>query len=192
MRIILLTTLLFLTGCTILDNVAPQSRTTYELSSLMASRESSKQTNSRILVRLPIALTAIDSTRLVIRGADGRITWYSGAQWSDSVPRMVQARFVELFEDTGSFRSVLRPGDGISSSHHLLTDIRKFELGYDGIVRLELSMKLLSRKTGSIVASRIFNAEASAHRPVSSGISAFNNAFSIVASDVVLWVLSEV
>ena len=192
MRTILLVTLLFLTGCTFLDNVTPPSRVTYELSSLMASREAPKQTSARILVRLPIALTAIDSTRLVIRGADGRITWYSRAQWSDSVPRMVQARFIELFEDTGSFRSVLRPGDGVRSSHHLLTDIRKFELGHDGVVRLELSLKLLSRKKGDIIASRVFTADASTGRQGSLSVAAFNNAFSIIASDVVLWVLSEV
>ena len=182
---------LFLPSCTIFPTSSSVSRLTYELVPPSVANLNTSRSLARILVRVPTALTAVDSNRIVFRQPRGRITWLSGVQWSDSVPRMVQARLVELFENTGSFAAVLRPGDGISSSHHLLTDIRRFELSFNNVVHLELSLKLLSRKSGSIVSSRVFTSVALSGSSTESRIDAFDKAFSTMSRDIVVWVLSE-
>ena len=106
---------------------------------------------------------------------------------------MVQARLVEAFENTGATGATAKPGDGLVIDYQLVGDIRKFEIDASGAAVLEISVKLLSDRTGKVVETRIFKAtSASRGGGASDYVAAIDAAFAQMATSVVNWVLRRV
>ncbi len=76
---------------------------------------------------------------------------------------MVQSKLVEAFEDTGRLGGVGKPGQGLAIDYQLISDVRAFEIatgnGDRGVV--EISVKLLNDRNGTVKAQKVFRAEAS-------------------------------
>ena len=68
---------------------------------------------AQILVKSPTALKSLDSDRIVVKPAPTVVTYLAGAQWADTVPRLIQAKLVEAFENSGATRATAKPGDGL-------------------------------------------------------------------------------
>ncbi|WP_460448630.1 ABC-type transport auxiliary lipoprotein family protein [Alsobacter sp. SYSU BS001988] len=111
---------------------------------------------SQIVVAEPVALQALESDRIVVRSADGSVSSVGGVQWSDRLPRLLQTRLVQAFENAG--RAVGRAGTGINADQVLQTEIRFFGVstvnGAEAVA--ELSVKIVASATGKITASRVF------------------------------------
>ena len=137
-------------------------------------------------------MKAIDSERLILRPEPKVITYVGGAQWSDSVPRLVQAKLVEAFENTGSAGATAKPGDGLVIDFQLIPDIRRFEIIGNRAV-IEISIKLLSDKSGRVVATRIFSTSAATGgNQAANYVAAFDRAFGEFAKDVIAWTFRQV
>ena len=63
-------------------------------------------TNLQFAVTEPTVVGALDSERIVVRPMPMAITYLGKAQWSDRVPKLVQARLIDAFQNTGRVRSV--------------------------------------------------------------------------------------
>ena len=148
-------------------------------------------TSAQILVKVPTALKAIDSDRIVVRPQPTVITYLEGAQWQDSVPRLFQSKLLQTFENTGNTGATALPGDGLVIDHQLVIDIRRFGIVAEGAPRalLEVSVKLLADRTGQVRETRIFTAEAPAGPPPEGYVAAIDAAFDAMATDIVRWVL---
>ncbi len=130
--------------------------TTFDLSLPEGARQASP--GGRLLVVAePVALQTLESDRIVVRGADGTVTFLPGVQWVDRLPRLLQARMVQSFENVG--RSVGRAGNGLSADVALTSDIRFFGVKTEGGAQavVELSAKLVSAN-GRIERARVFRA----------------------------------
>lgn len=183
-----------ISGCALIKP-APAPRDTFEITAPASFSSIRGGTSAQILIKLPNALKSIDSDRIVVRANGSEITYMSGAQWSDSVPRMVQAKLVEAFENTGATGATAKPGDGLVIDYQIISDIRRFEIDSNGSPQaiIEISLKLLSDKSGKVVESRIFKASASASiQDGASTVSAFDNAFAELSKEIVIWVFSRV
>ena len=69
---------------------------------LTAPRQGLRLTGSSrsvIVVAEPTAVFALDSERIVIRTSGGELTYLPRAQWSDRLPRLVQTRLIQTFEN---------------------------------------------------------------------------------------------
>ncbi len=110
----------------------------------------------QLVVAEPVALQALESDRIVVRSADGVVSFLPGAQWSDRLPRLLQSRMVQTFENTG--RSVGRAGNGIAADVILQSDIRFFGVSTveGGQAVIEISAKLVDGESGRIQAARVF------------------------------------
>jgi cholesterol transport system auxiliary component len=142
-----------LAGC---GRAAP---TTFDLS---APREGLTRSGGRavLIVPEPVAIFALDSERIVIRAANGELSYLSNAQWSDRMPRLVQARVVQTFENRGR-AAVGRPGDRLSGALTLLLDMRVFEVREsERAAVIEVAAKLVSAGSGTVRAARLFGASA--------------------------------
>ena len=64
-----------------------------------------------LVVAEPQALQALDSNRIVIRTSDGGIAYLPDAQWSDRLPKLIQTRLIQTFENGARIQAVGRPGD---------------------------------------------------------------------------------
>lgn len=186
----LLLAILFLPSCALLKR--PEApRQTYELTA-PSNFSTQGGTRSQLLVKKPNALKALDSDRIIVKADDGAISLLAGVQWVDTVPAMVQAKLVESFENTGRAGATAKPGDGLVIDHQLISDLRRFEIDRGRAV-IELSIKLLSDKSGQVLETRIFTATAPvAGTDAGDNARALNRAFDSLARDVVRWVFAEV
>nr|WP_206078888.1 ABC-type transport auxiliary lipoprotein family protein [Mesorhizobium camelthorni] len=183
-----------LSGCALLPGGAPPSLDTFELS---APQLQSKARRSRIqiLVAEPSALKALDGQNIVIKPSPATIQFLRGAQWADRLPRIVQARLAETFQRSGGFGGVGKPGEGLAIDYQILAEIRAFDVRVDGGGRanVEIFVKLLNDRNGTVRASRSFVANA----PVSGSgneayVAALDQAFGSVAAEILEWADTQI
>ena len=182
---------LVLSSCAFLQ--PPEApRETFEISAPTRISGLAGRTGAQILVKTPTSLKSIDSERMILRPSPSVVTYIAGAQWSDTVPQMVQAKLVETFENTGATGATARPGDGLVIDYQLVSDIRRFEIA-NGTATIDISIKLLADGTGKVRETRIFTGTA---RTIGSDaadyVAAFDAAFDSVAADIVRWVVRRV
>lgn len=141
----------------------------------------------QVLVPEPVVDRAYDSERLLVRPSDTEIAYYTGAQWSDRLPRLVQSRLVEALERSGRFRAAGRPGQGLAIDRQLIIDIRAFDYrSAERRVEVALTVKAMDDRTGRVASVREHRSE----EPVSSDtakavVTAFDAAFGRVIAEIV-------
>jgi cholesterol transport system auxiliary component len=181
---------LALTGCAGGDS----SLQTFEL---IAPKEYGDVRAARgtLSVALPTALQALDSERVVVQPTPGVINYLGGARWADRLPRIVQARIVEAFENGKRIRAVVRGGGQFRSDFQLATELREFGVlvGNEPTALVEISARIVNERTGRVVAAEVFTARAetsSVDGP--SATAAINTAFGTVLIDLVRWTSTKI
>ena len=53
---------------------------------------------------------------------------FAKAEWSDNVPKLLQTKIIQTFENAGLSRAVSRPAEGVTADKQLAIDIRKFQI----------------------------------------------------------------
>lgn len=148
--------------------------------------------NRQILVPEPTALKMLDSEQVVVRVSPSEVQYLANSRWGDRLPRMVQSKLVEAFENSGRLGGVGKPGQGLAIDYQVVTDIRTFEVTTNGarVANVEISAKILNDRNGTVRAQGTFKAST----PVSGSenrdfISALDRAFAKVGSEIVDWAL---
>lgn len=164
---------------------------------LMAPQEytTARQARGSLMVALPTALRAIDSERVVVQPTPGEINYLAGARWSDRVPRLVQARIIEAFENSKRVRAVSREGEKLQATYKLDTEVREFGLQImpSPQAYVEISVRLVNARNGRVVATQIFSSRAEAASVDGpSATAAINHAFGTVLIDLVGWTTARI
>lgn len=143
-----------------------------------------------LLIAESVALQALDTDRILVRPKPNEINYLGGAQWSDRLPRLIQARLLQAFQNAKRLKTVARPGEGIDANLQLLTEIRSFELVIAGaaVARVEITARLVGVRSGRVDAAEIFSAD----RPASStdasnAAAALDGALGEVLTRIVEW-----
>ncbi len=138
----------------------------------------------------PTAILALDTQRLVVtpesEGLDASITQ---AQWADSIPKLVQARLIESFENYSEEKAPVRPTEGVQTDATLLSEIQRFQIDVSGkpTAEVSLSVKIVA-KSGRVVASHVFrSSQPVAPFDAKAAVSALDRAFSDTAEQIVTW-----
>ena len=149
----------------------------------------------QILIPEPTALKALDSEQVVIRLSGVEIQYLSKARWSDRLPKMVQAKLIQAFENTGKLGGVGKPGEGLAIDFQIVTDIRAFQVETNGAqhANIEIYAKLLNDRNGTVKAQQLFRSTS----PVNGAgnreyIAALDRAFTDVAAELVEWTLKHI
>ncbi|MBP2445585.1 ABC-type transport auxiliary lipoprotein family protein [Rhizobium leguminosarum] len=181
-------TALILSGCG-----TAAKNDTYDLSAAVDG-DGPAAKSRQILIASPTALSALGSEQIVIRVSSSEIQYLSRAQWGDKLPRMVQSKLVEAFENSGKLGGVGMPGQGLAIDYQVVTDIRSFEIdasnGNQAVV--EISAKILNDRNGSVRAQKVFRAMAPAGGDNAGFVKGLDRAFSTVASEIVTWTLKSI
>lgn len=184
---------LALAGCASLGGTTPPD--TYEIAAPRALDRVPGRTRAQILIPEPQAIKTLDSNQIVVKPTPFTVEYLENSQWSDRLPRMVQLRFVQAFENTGRVAAVGVPGQGLAIDYQVVMEIRKFEIDIDGGTDavIEIAVKALNDRNGTVRATRVFTARA----PVSGTgnpafVSALNAAFDEVTGEIVTWTLGLV
>lgn len=162
--------------------------TTYDLS---APRDFGRLGGSRatLVVAEPTTVQALDSDRVIVKDSTGALSFLGGAQWADRVPKLVQIRLIQTFENGSRLGSVARPGDRITPEVQLITDIRSFNIdAASGAAVVEITAKLVGDRTGDIRRARLFSARVPAGAVDGPGATqALDRALSQVLIEIVRW-----
>ena len=143
----------------------------------------------QVAVADPVALMVYDSDKLLLQSLSGQVESFSTAKWSDTLPKLMQAKIVQSFENAGALGEVNRPIDGVTPDYQLLTEVRRFQIvqGAQAVAEVEISAKLVA-SDGRIVAVRVFSAkEAVQSKEDAEAARALSAAFGTVASSLIGW-----
>jgi phospholipid/cholesterol/gamma-HCH transport system substrate-binding protein len=151
-------------------------------------RSQGKALTLQIALPEPTALVAYETQKVLVAPSANELKPLEVGQWVDSVPRLVQAKMVDSFENAG-FAHVAKAMDGFTPDIHLLLEIRSFEIvaGAPPTARIEIHAKWLAAD-GKIAAQHSFAASAPTTAVNSpAGAASLNEAFQTVARDIVAW-----
>ncbi|MAU94549.1 MAG: ABC transporter [Fulvimarina sp.] len=164
---------------------------TFELSS-PASVSVRGATRAQILIPEPTAIKTLDNDKIVVKTAPYAVEYLAQSQWSDRLPRMVQLRLLQAFENTGRIGAVGVPGQGLAIDYQLVMEIRRFEIDVAGpaTARIEISVKALNDRNGTVRSTKIFTATVpTGGSGNDTYVAALNRAFDQISGEIVVWTL---
>jgi cholesterol transport system auxiliary component len=146
----------------------------------------------QLTINAPVAVKTIDTEEILVKGANGRVAYFSGVVWGDRLPRLFQARLGDVFANSGGFRAILTNQDRVTGDLSLAIEIRDFEVeasqsGSEAVV--DVYVKLVDERNNTVATTRRFQARTPAPTgDVAGGVQALNETFQKVALDIVAWV----
>ena len=178
-----------LTGCALAAGSRPP--TTYDLVAPRSFAGATKPAPWQLVVYEPTAVHALETDRLMVRPRADQVSYYKGIAWSDRLPRLVQARMIETFQNSGAVRAV----SSTTGQYALVTDLRAFQIDVSSgkaAAEIEIFVKLVNTSSGKVMATKGFSARvpATTDSP-GDAIAALNQAFTEVLQDTTTWVASR-
>ena len=143
----------------------------------------------QVVVAEPVAIQVLEADRILVKDGAGAVSFLGGGQWADRLPRLIQSRLIQTFENASRLKAVSRPGERISADYVLTTEIRAFQIeAATGEAVVTLSVKVVNDRSGRISSARVFTARApvGAIDPVNAA-QALDKALSVVFLDIVRW-----
>jgi cholesterol transport system auxiliary component len=146
---------------------------------------------ANLAVQMPTAARAIDTDRILV-AKSGHISYFSGAAWSDRLPRLLRSCIAAAVQDAGAFRAVLSTQDRVDSDYALTVDIRNFQIevgdGRTANAVVTLIARLSDDRTGKALATKDFSARVLVKSDdADTGVAALQKAFGEVAVQMVRW-----
>ncbi|MCB5176548.1 ABC-type transport auxiliary lipoprotein family protein [Microvirga lenta] len=163
--------------------------TTYDLSAPTSRIRGAS--GVQVLVAEPSALQVLSEQQILVKDTTtGAISFLGGGQWADDLPRLVQTKLINTFENSSQIRGVARPSSGAVADVQLVSELRSFEIATpSNEAVVEIAVKIVNDANGRIVNGRIFRARA----PVvaidaPNAVRGLDEALSVAMLDIVRWV----
>jgi phospholipid/cholesterol/gamma-HCH transport system substrate-binding protein len=137
----------------------------------------------------PTAVLALDTQRMLTRSDSGQIAQFGDGQWSDNIPKLLQAKLVQALSDAGVEAQVMTPDQAGAGGNQLVINLQNFTLttGTPPTAKIAFSAKIISG-AGKIVGTRQFEAAVQASSgDTAATVAAFDKAFGKVAADLLTW-----
>jgi len=137
----------------------------------------------------PTAIIMFDTQKILVRPAGAEDPTFANSRWSDNLPKLIQAKIIQSFENANFLGAVTQPIDGLTAKYQLLIDIRSFQVSMSAnpIADVEFTAKILTDH-GQIAAARIFHTTAPTTAPdAAAAAAALNEAFNNAAIELVIW-----
>ena len=166
---------------------APARKTIYDLSPVVRFDAPVHPLKQSLVIAEPTAITALQTQRFLF--AAGSDQEFPDAQWSDSLPQLVQAKLLQSFENYDIAHPPFRPDSAPEGSLRLLLDLRQFEIvtSPQPHVAIALSAKLMDA-VGHLRVAQVFQQEAPVETLAPApAAKALNAAFDRLARDLILW-----
>lgn len=162
----------------------------YDLTAAKAFPPNETPLRGQLAVAEPTAIVMFDTQKLLLRkGETERSPIAANAQWSDTLPKLIQAKIIQSFENANALGAVSRAVDGSPADFQLMIDIRQFEVvaGTQPAANVEFSAKLLG-EGGRVLGAKLFHATAQSSATEAPAVAAaLNDAFGKAARELVLW-----
>jgi len=138
----------------------------------------------------PTTVVMFDTQRILVTPTGKEYPGFAEVQWADSIPKLLQEKLIQSFENFDIAHAPLRGQEGGEGNSQLLIDIRNFAVSAEAqpMAEITFSARILD-KNGRVVAARLF----SERRPLealtpAAAHAAFDSAFGAIATSLVGWV----
>jgi len=165
------------------------SKVTYDLRAAHTFPGTSGKTlKGELVIPEPTAVAMLETQRFLFSPVN-EVPEFANVMWADSIPKLLQARLLESFENYDIAHAPLRSMDGVQADYQLLVDIRHFQISTDPepVADIGLSARILD-KDGKVVASRLFRETRKLDKiEPPAAATAFSDAFVRIAQDMIAW-----
>lgn len=148
----------------------------------------------QLVVNEPVAIRSLDNDRILVKSG-ARVAYYKDAAWADHLPRLMQARMVEAFQNAGLVSAVGSRADRLDADYELTTQVQAFQVNVDGAsaqAQASLFVKVVDGDNGRMVASRSFDSQVgTSSKDVGEMVTSLNQAFDKVLREIVPWVAKQ-
>src|SRR6476661_6110968 len=132
----------------------PAQKITYDLRAAQNLVPASKTIKGQLAIPEPTAVARLETQRMLFsqpRDYPGLADFV----WADSIPKLVQARLIESFENYDIAHAPLRVADIGQSDFQLLIDVRRFRIATDSEPTAEIGLSARMEKSSHRACSRI-------------------------------------
>jgi phospholipid/cholesterol/gamma-HCH transport system substrate-binding protein len=166
----------------------------YDLAAATAFPQIAKTIKGHLVVPDPSAIILFDTQKILIRSGAGTYTNVNAAQWTDNLPKLLQARIVQSFENAHQLSAVSRPLEQLTAEYRLELAIRSFQITLEPSPNavVDVTARLVNDK-GVVAGARMFTASIPAKSTdAPDAVAALNQAFSQVAGEIVVWTVGAI
>jgi phospholipid/cholesterol/gamma-HCH transport system substrate-binding protein len=167
-------------------------RITYDLRAPADFGPPNKTINGQLAIPEPTAVVMLETQRILFSPAKD-YPGFDEVLWADSIPKLIQARLIEGFENYDIDHAPLRTMDIGQADFQLMIDIRSFrvEMDSDPTAEIGLSARIVDR-SGKIIASRLFEDSQKLDKvEPPAAVAAFDTAFGRIAKGIILWAVQS-
>jgi phospholipid/cholesterol/gamma-HCH transport system substrate-binding protein len=167
---------------------APVQKITFDLRAPQNLGPTGKTLSASLAIPEPTAVAMLQTQRMLF-APGGDNPGFADFLWADSIPKLVQARLIDSFENYDIAHAPLRTSDLGQADYQLLIDIRRFRIATEGEVRVEIGLSArVVDKNGKVVASRLVETSEKLDKvEPTAAVAAFDTAFARIAKELIGW-----
>jgi phospholipid/cholesterol/gamma-HCH transport system substrate-binding protein len=166
----------------------PAQKITYDLLAPKDLGPPGKTLKGQLAIPEPTAVAMLETQRMLFAPA-ADYPGFADFLWADAIPKLLQARLVDSFENYDIAHAPLRAADAGQADTQLLIDVRRFRIvtGAEQAVEIALSARLVD-KNGKVQASRLIEEREKLDKlEPAAAVAAFDAAFGRVAKGLIDW-----
>jgi len=166
----------------------PAQKITYDLRAPQNLGPAGRTLKGQLAIPEPTAVAMLETQRMLFSPVKDYPN-FSDFLWADSIPKLLQARLIDSFENYDIAHAPLRAADVGQTDYQLLIDVRRFRITAEAepAVEIGLSVRLLD-KNGKVIAARLFEDRQKLDRiEPPAAADAFSNAFGRIAKEMIGW-----
>jgi phospholipid/cholesterol/gamma-HCH transport system substrate-binding protein len=171
----------------------PAQKITYDLRTPQNLGPAGKTLSASLAIPEPTAVAMLQTQRMLF-APSGDNPGFAEFLWADSIPKLVQARLIDSFENYDIAHAPLRTSDLGQADYQLLIDIRRFRIATEGEARVEIGLSArIVDKNGKVVASRLVETSETLDKvEPAAAVAAFDTAFARIAKELIGWTVQAV
>lgn len=172
---------------------ASAPKVTYDLRAPENLGPAGKVPPGQLSIPEPTAVAMLQTQRMLFAPARD-IPGFAEFLWADSIPKLLQARLIDSFENYDIAHAPLRASDIGQADYQLLIDIRRFRIATEGEPAAEIGLSArIVDKTGKVLASRLIEVSERIDRiEPAAAVEAFDAAFARLAKELIGWTVQSV
>jgi phospholipid/cholesterol/gamma-HCH transport system substrate-binding protein len=166
----------------------PAQKITYDLRAPQNLGPASKTIKGQLAIPEPTAVAMLETQRFLFSPVE-EVPGFTDVIWADAIPKLLQARLIESFENYDIAHAPLRVADIGQTDFQLLIDVRRFRIATDSEPTAEVGLSArIVDKNGKVIASRLFEDGQKFDKiEPAAAVAAFNDAFGRIAKDMIAW-----
>lgn len=170
----------------------PPRKIVYDLSAADTFQAPKAPMEPGLAITEPTATARLQTQRFLFASDEELHDEFANAQWSDSLPALIQAKLLQSFENYDIAHAPVRADSTSTAGLRLVIDLRQFEISdQPAKATIALSAKMID-EAGQVRAARIFETSALIDGVTpAKAVEAFNHAFQELSHSLIAWVVSK-